>query len=228
VIIAREQIRFTELFVQELQLPPGMVTRPPTSRYIVLEGISGSGKDTQATILRDNLVQKGLPVSLVSEPGDTYRALRDAWIKHHKREVLDEPIPMRLLMMLDRQETIRNEVYPALERGDIVLSVRSFISTLVYQGLDDWDRAALAYAHRFVPVPDVVLLLDIDVETVWPRIKKRKKKRGLYETPEWLELHRGMYRDVVNELFDGQVRIIDASKSREEVSEQIWTALQQL
>jgi len=85
--------------------------------------------------------------------------------------------------------------------------------------------AATAFAHRFAPLPDLLMLFDVDADVAWARIEDREK-RGIHETRELLEKHRVLYRDICSELFEPQLRIIDASKSIGEVAEQTWKAME--
>jgi len=221
--LAREEMMFANLFLSLLKQPPRLPTRPWKGKYVVLEGISGSGKDCQADLLQERLETRAHTVVRVNEPADLYRKLRDGWERKHKRQ-LDDSMIMQLFLMADRYELTHMEVWPALEKGHTVISVRSFVSTLVYQCNGACDVAATAFAHRFVPLPDLVLLFDVDADVAWTRIKDRKDK-GIHETRELLEKHRVLYRDICSTLFESQLKIIDASKSIGEVAEQTWKAV---
>ena len=224
--LAMEETLFAHLFSALLDRPATLSTHGLRGQYIVLEGISGSGKDTQANALQERLRARGCTVVRVHEPDDMYRDLRDVWQeKHHNR--LEDPLLMKFLLMADRYELIRDKVCPGLTDGHIVLSVRNFVSTLVYQCADDLDVAATAFAHRFAPLPDVLLLYDVEPGVAYSRIEGREKK-GLYETRELLEVHRKRYRDVCQQLFAPRLKIIDASQPIEVVEEQTWQALEGL
>jgi hypothetical protein len=109
-------------------------------KYIVLEGISGSGKDTQVDILRKKLSHK--KIAFVNEPSETYAHLRTLWEADNK-ELLNDSVIRQSLLIADRSKLIEETVKPALENGDIVISNRSFLSFLVYQcdeeGMNDPD-----------------------------------------------------------------------------------------
>ena len=132
---------------------------------------------------------------------------------------------MKFLLMADRYELIREKVRPALEAGHTVVSVRSFISTLVYQSSDVCDVATTALFHRFTPVPDVILLFDVGHEVAWSRIRNRQD-RGIYETRDLLKMHRERYRDICSQLFAPQLKIVDSSPPIREVAEQVWQAVE--
>ena len=135
-----------------------------TGILIVLEGIEGSGKTTQAALLRDWLVGLGLDCIATREPGGT--PLGEA----ARQAMLDAPgeVPARaeLMLALAARAALREQVVePALRRGAIVLLDRSELSSLAYQGygrgipLEDVRMAnEVATGHRR---PDLTLLLDI-------------------------------------------------------------------
>lgn len=222
--LAREDMMFANLFTSLLRQAPKLPVRPWRGKYIVLEGIGGSGKDSQADRLQERLKVYGHTVLRVNEPADLHRMLRDGWERKHKRQ-LDDSMIMQFFLMADRYELTQMEVWPALEKGHTVISVRSFVSTLVYQCNGACDVAATAFAHRFVPLPDLILLFDVDANVAWTRIKDRKDK-GIFETRELLKKHRVLYRDICSTLFEPQLKIIDASKSIGEVAEQTWKAME--
>lgn len=222
--LAREEMMFTNLFLSLLRQPPELTGRPWKGNYIVLEGISGSGKDSQANRLQERLKLSDHAVVIVHEPTDVYRELRDAWKASHNKQV-DDPMIMKFLLMADRYELIQGKVLPALEKGHIVISIRSFISTLVYQCNGACDVAATAFAHRFAPLPDLLVLFDVDADVALARIKDRKSK-GVHETRNLLEKHRKLYRETCSRLLEPRLKVINASKSIDEVAEQTWKAVE--
>lgn len=220
--LATEETVFANLFLSLLRQPPELSTNSRKGAYIVLEGISGAGKDCQADILKERLEACDLSVVKVNEPGHLYRELRDVCQAEQKSQLRD-PTLMQFLLMADRYWQVQTEVWPALRRGDVVISVRSFVSLLVYQCSDACDVAAAAFGHRFVPLPDLFLLLDVDADVAWARIRDRENK-GIYETKDLLGRHRVLYRDISDRLFKRQLKVIDASRTIAEVAEQAWKA----
>ena len=224
--LARQEMQFAQLVVAQLHQERTLIPRHGTGKYIVLEGISGSGKDTQAKLLQAQLEACGHTVVKVAEPADVYREFRDAWKSKHGKQ-LDDPMIMRFLLMADRYELVQNTVLPALQRGQIVVSVRSYISTLVYQCGDEHEVLATVFDHRFVPLPDLVILFDLDGQVAWSRIQTREKK-GMYETPSLLARHRVRYREICETLFQRNLKIIKADQTLAEVSRQTQTLVQDL
>ena len=130
--------------------------------FIVLEGIEGSGKSTQARLLGQWLARAGIPHLMTREPGGTAHGEEIRRLLLHSTSM--PPVTELLLMLAARATLLAEQVRPALEDGRVVVADRFDISTLAYQGygrgipLDD-VRAANAIATGGL-VPDMVLLLD--------------------------------------------------------------------
>ena len=143
--------------------------------FIVLEGGEGSGKSAQAKALNARLRKLGSNVVVTHEPGGTMLGdkLR-RWVKWGK----DVTIPTELLLFLaSRSQLVTKVIRPALERGDIVICDRFAGSTLAYQGYGRGiDLGLLRSLNDFVTdglAPNLVLLLDVDVEEGLRRKKRR-------------------------------------------------------
>ena len=131
-------------------------------RLIVFEGGEGSGKSTQLRLLADALTAAGTAHRCLREPGGT------ALGGEVRRLVLErewkvEPRAEALLFMASRAQMVATELRPALERGEVVLLDRFFLSTYAYQiggrALPESEvRAANALATAGL-VPDLTLLL---------------------------------------------------------------------
>jgi thymidylate kinase len=79
-----------------------------------------------------------------------------------------------------------------------------------------------------MPQPDLVLLLDLPVETAWERITSREKEAGVYETLDQLAQHRDKYRQICERYFGSRLRVIDASASTSDVAEAVWQAVESI
>src|SRR3954468_19672390 len=130
--------------------------------FIVLEGIEGSGKSTQARLLDEWLSAESIPHLMTREPGGTAHGEEIRRILLHSTDM--PPVTELLLMLAARATLLAELVRPALNEGKVVVADRFDISTIAYQGygrglpLDD-VRKANAIATRGL-TPDVVFLLD--------------------------------------------------------------------
>jgi len=135
-------------------------------RLIVFEGGEGSGKSTQLRRLADSLAAAGVAHRCLREPGGT------ALGAEVRRMVLErewdvEARAEALLFMASRAQLVAKEIRPALERGEIVLLDRFFLSTYAYQiggrALPEAEvRAANSLATAGL-TPDLTLLLSFPV-----------------------------------------------------------------
>ncbi len=146
--------------------------------FIVLEGIDGSGKTTQATRLLPWLqdLRGEERVLWTREPGDWTggKALRKILLE----EELQHPHTELFLFLADRCEHVASRITPALLRKDWVVCERYCDSTLAYQcwgrGLPRQLVEELFTWCRF-PRPDLSLWIDIPHERAMERIKTRGK-----------------------------------------------------
>lgn len=156
-------------------------------RFLVLEGIDGCGKTTQLRQLADwlpgsGLMPAGATLHLTREPGGTPlgRALRELLL-HPPDEVAPCPEAELLMYAADRAQHVQRLIFPALERGDWVLSDRFSGSTLAYQGDGrGLDRELILDLERIATaglVPDVTLWLDLPLEASIARRGDRAEDR---------------------------------------------------
>jgi len=155
------------------------------SRFIVLEGVEGSGKSTQLQLLSSWLDGLGLDHVTTREPGGTAvgEAIRSLLLD---AEEVDVPAETELMLMLGaRAAFVRQVVRPALEQGRIVLADRFDLSTLAYQGfgrgLDlDQVRRMNDFATGGLR-PDLYLVLDLPADEG----ARRQAREG--KTPDRIE-----------------------------------------
>ena len=154
-------------------MPPS----PPSRGYfIVLEGLDGSGKSTQAERLVAYLRAQGYEVKPVEEPGGTPEgeAIREVLL----REELT-PLAELFLYEASRNQLVRRVIRPALDRGEIVVCQRYDYSTVAYQGygrgLSPELIGRLNEAATEGVRPDVVLFLDVPAEEGLRRLREGRR-----------------------------------------------------
>ena len=183
---------------------------------IVLEGIDGAGKSTQAEILMNRLQERGYDVAYFREPSE------GKWGQEIKKKAAHpdslSPEEELDLFLKDRKENVEKNLRPALEKKKIVILDRYYFSTIAYQGAKGIDQERIRRVNEeFVVEPDLVFFLDVDPREGLYRIKNRKKKDRLFEQAEYLVKVREIFRSFRGERFIH----IDASKPKKEISAEI-------
>jgi dTMP kinase len=147
-------------------------------RYLAIEGIDGSGKSTVTQALVEALQARGRSVVAVREPGGTPAGEAIRSIVLGRGFELDDWTEA-LLFAAARAQLAADVVAPALERGDLVVSDRSYFSSLAYQGAGrglgvEIVRAVNEAGLRGV-VPDLIALLRLDAERGLARENERDR-----------------------------------------------------
>ncbi|MGX5697466.1 dTMP kinase [Agromyces soli] len=159
--------------------------------FVTLEGGDGSGKTTQAELLREWLAGRGREVVRTREPGGTEVGVEVREIVlHHRGDIA--PRAEALLYAADRAHHVATLVRPALERGAVVLQDRYIDSSVAYQGagrvLDAREVRALSEWATEDLKPDLTVLLDLDPETARTRLDASRTRYDRLEA-EASEFH---------------------------------------
>jgi dTMP kinase len=187
---------------------------------IVIEGIDGTGKSTQARLLAEWLRAEGREVVTSREPtdGPWGRKLRESAVTG-RLSAQDE----LACFLSDRRQHVEETIRPALEAGRFVILDRYYFSTMAYQGCRGMDPAAIRTANEaFAPVPDLLLILDLDVDTALGRVGSRGDTANEFERHDALAHCREIFLSVAAEPF---VRIIPACGALDEVAALIREAV---
>ncbi len=206
-------------------------------RFVTFEGPEGSGKSTQLRLLGKRLRGLNRGVLETAEPGGTdigmqiRRVLLDA--KNHQLR----PTAELLLMFAARAQNVDEAILPALGAGTIVLCDRFTDSSLVYQGEGRGLGAEVVYEVDRIAcrglVPDLTILVDIDVETGLARAHKRNQRTQDVETrmdEQELAFHRTVraaYQKLAQDE-PARVRLIDGGKNETDVAEDVWKVIEPL
>jgi dTMP kinase len=136
--------------------------------FITLEGSEGSGKTSQVPALARLLKESGYNVLTTREPGGTLIGDQIRVILSDQGNTAMSARAESLLFMAARAQLVAEVVQPHLQTGGIVISDRYAESTLAYQGygrqLDLQKLRVLLDFATYELKPDLILLLDIDVE----------------------------------------------------------------
>ena len=142
--------------------------------FIVIEGVDGSGKTTQANLLADYLRKKGRTVHHTCEPTETGLGgmVRDGLGGEHPR-TREELAAMFAADRVAHNVSPKNGIIKHLNEGTDVVCDRYYYSSLAYQGVDgaiDWV-AGMNLDCPFITKPDICLFLDMDPEKCHEHIR---------------------------------------------------------
>lgn len=195
---------------------------------IVFEGIDGTGKSSQLSLLARALRERGLPVVETREPtmGPNGRRIRELY--RNRSQV--SPAQELELFLADRREHVAEILLPALRAGKIVLCDRYFLSTAAYQGCIDGNDggpagpegpltpAQIIARNSFAPTPDLAIVLRVP-----PRVGIERIVASRGDTPNDFEREESLKKVVA--IFDRlnlpYIRRFDASGSMESVHQSI-------
>jgi len=181
--------------------------------FIVIEGLDGSGKTTQAALLAKKLSQNHI-VLLTAEPsrGKIGTFIRQGCLYEDKRLPTEAEA---LLFAADRIEHMQKEVKPALDEGKLVICDRYVYSSLAYQGSAglslDWIKTINARALQ----PDFSVFIDVAPERVLERLQRKK---SVMETIETQRKVREIYLKFVEK---GELIRVDGDKPKEAVADEL-------
>lgn len=195
-------------------------------KFIAFEGIDGSGKSTQITLLEKKLKEQGIPVYLTREPTDgPYGAMLHT-IMTGRLDACEETIAA--LYVADRMDHIkntRNGLLKKIEAGITVITDRYYFSSYAYQGAHmsmDWTIMANSVCADALR-PDLNLFLDLEPEVSYQRICQNRTDFEIYEKLDNLKRTREKYMEAFSKLKDQEkVAVILANETVEEIQEQIW------
>ncbi|MFC1705020.1 dTMP kinase [Nanoarchaeota archaeon] len=190
--------------------------------FIVIDGMDGSGKGEQIKKISQYLLSEGYNVLKTFEPTDgKYGKKIRQMLKEHK-DPLSDADEMLDLYCKDREEHLKNLIEPFLEQGDnkVVISDRYYHSTIAFQSAQGVPVKKIMEMNKDFRKPDLMLILDLEPDTSLERIKKRGNANEKFEQKGFMEKLRMNFLSLPK-MLDENIKVIDASKSINEVFEQI-------
>jgi dTMP kinase len=193
----------------------------PEGRFIVFEGLDGSGLSTQAARLAAFLTRHGREVLLTKEPTTSPigQLIRSAL----KRHLAFSPFTLQLLFAADRSEHLAKEIEPAVQARKVVISDRYILSSLAF-GSVDLELAALQQLNARFRHPDLTIMLDTPPRVCLARIRENRDTIELFEEETRLEKVRAQYL-ALQEHFTNTV-IIAGDRPVEDVAQEIQAVVE--
>lgn len=188
--------------------------------FIVIEGIDGTGKSTQSKRLAEWFRSRGREVLLSREPTD------GPWGKKLRKSATTGRLSAEdelEYFLNDRWEHVEMSIKPALAEGKVVILDRYYFSTMAYQGARGFDPAEIRRRNEaFAPQPDLLLILDLSVESAHGRIGARGDTANEFEQRNTLSRCREIFLSLRDEPF---ACVIDAEPSLNEVTADILSVV---
>ncbi|MSQ46701.1 MAG: dTMP kinase [Ignavibacteria bacterium] len=199
--------------------------------FITFEGIDSSGKSTQVEKLSDALTKLGKKVLALREPGGTTVAEAIRTILLDKKNLIHYEDEL-LLFTSARANLVSNVIIPELKIGTVVICDRFADSSIAYQSFGRGiKREVVELINNFATQnlkPDLTFVVDISVDTMIERTKIAKKINDRMEENkiDFYEKVRNGY-NVLSKEEPNRVKIIDGTKSIEQIHETIIKFVQQ-
>jgi dTMP kinase len=186
---------------------------------LAFEGLDQSGKQTQAERVRDRVTALGRDCRLLSFPDyETPIGTEISKALHGEREYAADV--MQLMYIANRYEK-RGEMTKALDAGTILVCDRYLASSIAYGEAQGLDPAWLRDIQKYLPQPDLTILLDIAPETA---VQRKAANRDRYERDlGLLSRVRESYRRQAAQ--DGWLRL-DGDRPRDAVSADVVSAIE--
>lgn len=201
-------------------------------RFIVFEGLDGSGKGTQIKYLANKLRAKGLKVYETFEPTNSpigsliHQIMTGRIHSDHKT--------IAALFVADRIDHLLNEadgIYDKVINGVVVISDRYYFSSYAYHGIHipiEWVINANSLSAKILR-PDVNIFLDLPPEKCLARLNKERWHLELYENIENMRSVREKYLESFQMLKDKEkVIIINADAYPDEIAENVWNSIKHM
>jgi dTMP kinase len=197
-----------------------------TGKFVVFEGIEGSGKSSCLKEVSKYLTEKNIPHIKTEEPNEKY-GIRNLIKVEILSGHIEDPLTALFAHCLDRELHLKNEIIPALAEGLVVLCDRYLYSTIAYQGYA--QGLPMSYVKTVQNVfmrPDLTLILDLPAEVALERMLGREIKEK-YDNINSLKVLREAYLDIVKTSTD-KFKILDATLPRDKLAQQAIKAINEV
>ena len=156
----------------------GSNSRTYPGRLFIVEGIDGSGKSTQLTLLAQWLRSQGYPV--VFSEWNSSMIVKATTARAKKRQLLT-PLTFSLIHATDFSDRVEREIIPSLKAGAIVLADRYVYTAFARDVTRGVDPAWVRSLYRFAVVPTQAFYFRVPLETALKRILSGRPKLKYYE-----------------------------------------------
>ncbi len=204
----------------------------PKGKFIVFEGIDGSGKSTQIQLLNEKLTKRSTYAYLTCEPSN--RPIGQLIRKILHKEIQTTNDVLAGLYFSDRLDHLKNAedgILQKLEEGIMVISDRYYMSSLAYNSLN----SSIFWVFELNKIcmetlrPDLTIYLDLSVEESLSRIKVGRESEELFDKNDVLKRVKSNYEEAIK-LLSPQEKIItiNADQDPEWIGAEIWEEVEKI
>lgn len=183
-------------------------------KFIVFEGLDGSGQSTQIDLLAKYIKSKKRKIHLTAEPTNNIIGGLIRGILTHQWKLSNTGI--QLLYCADRAHHLESEVIPAIKRGNIVISSRYYFSTLAFGSLNNDVKWLEAINEKF-PQPDITFFIKVSPRECIRRINGSRFRTEFFEKEEKLKEVYKTYLDIIKNKKYKKIFTINGEQSPEKV-----------
>lgn len=200
-------------------------------KFIVFEGIDGSGKSTQSTLLYNKLLQENIKVHKTFEP--TNKPIGQLLRKYLKGEYSCDNRALAGLFATDRLDHFLSEndgIISLINNQTTVICDRNYLSNFAYQGQENLDFVLnLNQSVRDMLKPDVHIFIDVSIDIAMNRISKTRENFDIFESESKLEEILKNYKKCFELLKNEEnIIIINGNQKEEQVFEEIFEKIKYL
>jgi dTMP kinase len=159
---------------------------PPAGRLFIVEGIDGSGKSTQLTLLAEWLKSEGHTVVLSA--WNSSPIVKVTTSRGKRRRQLT-PLTFSLIHATDFSDRVEREIVPSLKAGAIVLADRYVYTAFARDVVRGLEPSWLRSLYHFAATPTRAFYFRVPLETALHRILSGRPKLKWYEAGMDLGLH---------------------------------------
>jgi len=191
------------------------------TKFIVFEGIDGSGKTTQIKKLHDFLIKKGIKAVMTREHQMSGVGLLIDDVLNKRIKI--DPLALEICFVADRCDHTNNFIKPKLKEENVVICDRYYWSTVAYS--ENKYRDWMLKINKDIGImPDVTIFVDTSPKVAIERIGKGRNIKTIFEKQKSLERIRKNYLWL--EKNDNlKVIRVDGDKKVEEIYEEILAKL---
>ena len=201
-------------------------------RFLVFEGIDGSGKSTQAQLLCRRLEAEGLKTLSTCEPtdGPVGRLIRQML----SGELAADQRTIAALFAADRTEHLMHPdtgIRQQVDDGAMVVCDRYYFSSYAYhsQYMDMEWVIQTNQLNADILRPDLTLFIDVAPDVCIKRLETTRKHLEIYEKIDIMQQVRKNYLSAFQRLKNEEaVAVIDGSRTPEEIAEAVWEQVSRL